>query len=212
MVNKLKLNPGSYSGSYKVIGVELCFDFANTVSWRNRENPHEWLNSFENLSIWCQLVGILDEYQSKQLIDHLTDTEKTASQVLLPLYELREAIFRIFTSIADNEDPLEKDIAYLNDFSKEKIQKQKVVYNKGEFTLVRSKKRSSFDKILHEIYDSVIYVMTHIDLTRIKKCTSCEWLFHDISRNRSRRWCVMEDCGNRNKVNSFNKRQRKLQL
>ncbi len=210
MVNILSMNPGSYTGSYKVIGGELCFDFANTVSWRNRKSPHEWLDSFENLSIWCQLVGILDEFEAKHLVHTLTNTRKTGSGTLSELYSLREAIFNIFTAVADKKKPSEKDISHLNAFFKEKIEKQKILYNGSEFHMAWRKNLPPYEKIVHHIYDSVIYVMTQIDLTRVKKCSSCEWLFHDISRNRSRRWCVMEDCGNRNKVNSFNKRQRGL--
>ena len=35
-------------------------------------------------------------------------------------------------------------------------------------------------------------------LQRVKVCTGegCNWLFVDISKNRSRRWCLMRYCGN----------------
>jgi predicted RNA-binding Zn ribbon-like protein len=34
-------------------------------------------------------------------------------------------------------------------------------------------------------------------------------LFLDISRNRSRRWCDMRDCGNRAKASRFYKKSKK---
>jgi predicted RNA-binding Zn ribbon-like protein len=37
------------------------------------------------------------------------------------------------------------------------------------------------------------------DLERLKACDGCGRLFLDASRNRSRRWCDMEGCGNREK-------------
>ncbi len=42
----------------------------------------------------------------------------------------------------------------------------------------------------------------------MKECAAdnCNWLFYDASRNRSRRWCDMRDCGNRAKVRRFRKR------
>lgn len=45
---------------------------------------------------------------------------------------------------------------------------------------------------------------------RAKACPldSCQWAFLDQSRNRSRRWCSMEVCGNREKTRSFRDRQR----
>ena len=45
---------------------------------------------------------------------------------------------------------------------------------------------------------------------RVKACpkSSCQWAFYDQSRNRSRRWCSMEVCGNQEKTRSFRDRQR----
>jgi predicted RNA-binding Zn ribbon-like protein len=43
---------------------------------------------------------------------------------------------------------------------------------------------------------------------RLKICPAddCGWAFYDTSRNRSRRWCSMEVCGNRSKVRAFRDR------
>src|SRR5262245_54084491 len=44
---------------------------------------------------------------------------------------------------------------------------------------------------------------------RLKVCPAddCLWAFYDRSRNRSRRWCDMEICGNRAKVRSYRERR-----
>jgi predicted RNA-binding Zn ribbon-like protein len=44
---------------------------------------------------------------------------------------------------------------------------------------------------------------------RVKACPDeeCEWAFYDATRNRSRTWCSMEVCGNREKTRRY--RQRK---
>lgn len=38
------------------------------------------------------------------------------------------------------------------------------------------------------------------DKTRIRACPNCDWLFLDRSKNKSRRWCDMNVCGNRVKA------------
>ena len=45
---------------------------------------------------------------------------------------------------------------------------------------------------------------------RLKICPAedCRWAFYDTSRNRSKRWCSMEVCGNRSKVRAFRDRSR----
>jgi predicted RNA-binding Zn ribbon-like protein len=45
---------------------------------------------------------------------------------------------------------------------------------------------------------------------RLKACPreECEWVFYDKSKNRSGRWCSMEECGNIEKAKAFRERQR----
>ena len=45
---------------------------------------------------------------------------------------------------------------------------------------------------------------------RMKACRAedCRWAFYDRSRNRSRAWCSMRECGNRAKARSYRARQR----
>ncbi len=44
---------------------------------------------------------------------------------------------------------------------------------------------------------------------RLKACTAddCQWAFYDTSRNRSRTWCSMEECGNREKTRRYRRRK-----
>jgi hypothetical protein len=46
--------------------------------------------------------------------------------------------------------------------------------------------------------------------SRMKACAAedCHWAFYDRSRNRSRTWCSMRECGNRAKARSYRARQR----
>lgn len=44
---------------------------------------------------------------------------------------------------------------------------------------------------------------------RLKACTDdgCQWAFYDTTRNRSRTWCSMEECGNREKTRRYRERK-----
>ena len=46
------------------------------------------------------------------------------------------------------------------------------------------------------------------ELSRLRECASetCQWLFLDRSKSRTRRWCDMRDCGNRAKARRFYER------
>ena len=54
---------------------------------------------------------------------------------------------------------------------------------------------------------SAALLLASDDRHRLKCCDGCERLFFDRSRNRSRRWCEMEGCGNRAKLRRHRARQ-----
>ena len=51
-----------------------------------------------------------------------------------------------------------------------------------------------------------------VELRQLRACPvdegGCGWLFLDRSRNGSRRWCAMEDCGTRAKIRKLSARRR----
>lgn len=52
-------------------------------------------------------------------------------------------------------------------------------------------------------------LQSHGAWPRLKACTNegCQWAFYDTTRNRSRTWCSMEECGNREKTRRYRSRR-----
>ena len=67
------------------------------------------------------------------------------------------------------------------------------------------------DRMLWPIALSAAAVFGSDDVKRLKQCGGdrCGWLFLDTTRNHSRQWCRMADCGNVAKVRRFRRRQRR---
>jgi predicted RNA-binding Zn ribbon-like protein len=63
---------------------------------------------------------------------------------------------------------------------------------------------------VHDVAD----LLTSGDLDRVGQCADdrCGWLFLDVSRNGSRRWCSMEACGNRAKARRHYRRSQESQV
>jgi predicted RNA-binding Zn ribbon-like protein len=61
------------------------------------------------------------------------------------------------------------------------------------------------ERVIWPLATSVVDVLLSADRARLKQCASddCNWLFRDASRNRSRRWCEMSQCGNRAKARRY---------
>ena len=51
------------------------------------------------------------------------------------------------------------------------------------------------DRPLWPVAAAAVDLLRSDRLDRVKVCGNCDWLFVDASRNRSRRWCSMDECG-----------------
>jgi predicted RNA-binding Zn ribbon-like protein len=51
------------------------------------------------------------------------------------------------------------------------------------------------DRPLWPVAVAAVDLLRSDRLARVKQCANCNWLFVDVSRNGSRRWCSMGECG-----------------
>lgn len=65
-------------------------------------------------------------------------------------------------------------------------------------------------RALATIASAVASTLITGEVARVKRCPAedCGWVFWDSTKNRSRRWCSMQVCGNRDKARTFAARQR----
>ena len=56
---------------------------------------------------------------------------------------------------------------------------------------------------LWPVIHAALTLVTDGPLDRVKGCASCRFLFVDESKNRSRRWCSMDDCGAEDKMRKY---------
>ena len=200
-----------HSGNLDLAGGRLCLDFVNTLDWRGREQPQESLNTFQDLISWSQHVGILTDHDAQHLIRKAVKHPVEAERVLNRAIELRETLYRIFSSIIQGKDPTEKDIATFNENLSKTMGHSRIVRTETGFSLDSGGDKESLDWMLNPIIRSAADVLVSEELKRLKACadSACGWLFWDKSRNQSKRWCAMKDCGNRAKARRFYKRKKR---
>ena len=70
---------------------------------------------------------------------------------------------------------------------------------------------TSLDWPLWPVVWSAVELLTADALRRVLECANdpCGWLFVDLSRNRSRRWCDMRDCANKVKARRHHARTKR---
>ena len=206
------MNNERHAGNLALLGGRLCLDFANTVDERTGEHPQEWLTSYADLVAWSEHAGIVTESEAHHLHDLGVRHPTAASAVLEQAIALREAIYRIFRATADERPPEADDVATLNDALSEALSRLRVTPTADGFTWQWAPEKDSLDRMLWPVTWSAAELLTSGELSRVRMCAGddCGWLFFDASRNRSRRWCSMEDCGNRAKARRHYRRQRAL--
>ena len=162
----------------------LCLDFANTLDWHASAHPVETLTTYADLVAWSHEVGLLSERIARQLIAEAERQPKQAAAILERARTLREAIAEMQSRsrLVRTPEGLNWD------------------WGGGE---------NDLDQMLWWVIRSATDVMTSDELYRVGQCADdrgCGWLFLDTSKNHSRRWCAMKDCGNRAKARRYYKR------
>jgi len=192
----------------KLLGGRLCLDFANTADWHASDHPVESLTSYSELVQWSNHAGILTKKQGKRLLKEAIHCSKDASIVLKRAIDLREAIYRIFTAITHEKMPQKNDLAIFNTELSKAMARSEIIVDADKFGWNWTGSENELDQVLWPILHDAARLMTSKERFRVGKCMDdrCGWLFLDTSRNRSRRWCSMKDCGNRAKARRHYKR------
>jgi len=198
------------AGNLDLLGGRLCLDFVNTVDWRGRTNPLEFLNTYQDILLWAQHVDILTSLDVKALSQMSKKNPSGAKTVVDRAKHLREALFRIFVANFEGVVANKKDLALFNKELSLTMSQSRIVDTADGYSWDTTGDKQSLDWILNPIVRCAVDLLVGSEIKRVKMCADaeCGWLFVDGARNRSRRWCDMSDCGNRAKASRFYERKK----
>ena len=192
----------TYEARFKTKTGKLCLDFTNTVDWHASAKPEETLSAYGDLLRWAEGVRIVPPDIAKAFLAESEGKPALAKNALSKAVELREAIYRILSSKARGGEVMADDLSVLNTAIASSMSNARLEKNDGGFGWNWTLSASRLDSILWPVAWSAAGLLTSEAIGRVGECDDekgCGWLFFDTSRNRSRRWCDMRDCGNRAK-------------
>ncbi len=184
----------------------LCLDFTHTLQDRFNSQRNELLHSYSDLLAWGLYMNILKEDEAQQLLHIAEQHPQAASRSLNDAVSLREAIYRIFYTIVEEARPEQDDMDLLNTQLARAMSHACIVEEREENHFRWDWSAASDDEKLERICwlvgRSAADLLTSDKLQSVRACAAedCRWLFLDISKNHSRRWCDMETCGNQAKA------------
>lgn len=187
----------------------LCLEFANTLDWHASAHPVESITTYADLVQWAQQVGLLSLTEQQNLLLKAKAHAQEAATILAQAIELREAIYRIFLATAAKQMSQADDLALLNCNVQTALRHLVVTATATAFAWQWHQVEGALEQMLWPIAYSAAMLLTSDRLDRVKQCEDdrgCGFLFVDTSKNRARRWCSMESCGNRAKVRRHRQR------
>jgi predicted RNA-binding Zn ribbon-like protein len=198
--------PAAYQ--FDLDGGRPCLDFANTLA-----SSGDHLQSYADLVAFAEQSRLTNRDDAEFLRADALKEPVTAEGVMVRARRLRAAIRSMFAAIAAGKAPSEHDVATLNFDLATTMKHARVLESDGKGGYRWGFQGRSLDAPLWPISRSAADLLTSEEERRlVRECNAanCHWLFLDTSKNRTRQWCSMKSCGNREKARRHYERQREM--
>ena len=181
---------------FKLVGGHPALDFINTVHDWNVSEPHDYLIEFADAIRFGKAAGLLTR------TDDLRLRRRTQRIELTRLKELRALLKRIFQMRLSGQAPSNVDLGKLSADLTEAARATRLIVatrtrRSPQVPVIREiTAENAGDALLRlRIVEAAVALLVSDAMLRVKSCPTCGWLFLDVSKNRSRRWCSMDTCG-----------------
>lgn len=200
----------------------LCLDLLKTRGWESRDRDDDVLDAPVRFLAWARKRRLLSSSEARRVRAAARDDVRRLDRALADVRELRGLLHRMFDRVADGELPDASDLRALEGYLAASAQELALgtdadggvswQWSDRDAPLADVPPDGLGDalaiRIVGAVARSATDLLTSGELERVKVCDAhdCGWFFVDVSRNRSRRWCDMAGCGNRDKARRYRAR------
>jgi predicted RNA-binding Zn ribbon-like protein len=187
-------------------GGRPCLDFANTES---ASGDH--LNTYADLVAFAAQSRLVTPDLTTWLQAEATRLPGEAASAVHRGRALRDALRAIFIAVANRTRPSTADLDVLNTNLAASLAHARILPDAAGDGYAWGWAGADLDSPLWPIVRSAAEVLTSKhERVLVRECGSsdCTWLFMDATKNRSRQWCSMTSCGNREKARRHYQRVR----
>lgn len=164
----------------RLVGGDLAVDFANTVDADIPGGDH--IATSAAFRAWCERLGL-----------------SAGRHTLAEVHGVRARIDAVLRPLATGDRPPPAALTSLRDLERDALARTMLRPGGWEWPA-----GSALDRLVHAATELVLSDRHH----RLRRCANCTWLFLDLSRNHSRKWCSMEHCGTQVKIRRLSERRR----
>lgn len=191
---------------FELSGGRPCLDFVNTISGDRAAEVRERLEAYADVVAWARQAGLVDAERARRLLAEARRRPADAAAVRDEAVELREALYRVFTAVAERREAPRDDVERISAFVGRALRHRRLERSEGGFALAWDDAPDALDAPLWRVAASAVELLTSsAELERVRVCGlhdthECSWVFMDTTRARTRRWCSMSSCGNKAKA------------
>jgi predicted RNA-binding Zn ribbon-like protein len=201
-----------------LVGGHRALDLVNTVSPRAAAGERDdYLLTPGDLLTWSLRTELVDAEAASEVEAAWSASPAAGRRALAAVCEIREALYEVLSarlgersSPATSRDQLDHiSLAWTSALTRARLTPADAGPGVARWLLDSPPALLVADRVAQDAID----LLCGIDVQRLGRCPveagGCGWLFLDHSRNRSRRWCTMEDCGSGVKARRLTERRRK---
>ena len=198
---------GAMIDASEFVAGTLSLDFVNTVGGIRSGPYRDKLETYRDLLDWAVLGGGLTKAEADRLGALAAQTPARAADALGEAKAFREALHAIFAAHLHHHAAATDALARANDQIGRALSHARLARD-GERYVWRWEGTDALEAPLWAVARDAGRLLTDGALERLTECASdtCGWFFLDTTKNRSRRWCDMKGCGNRDKVRRYRKK------
>lgn len=191
----------------EAVDAERVLAFVNTLSARPTGAPVERLTSYEALIEWAREQHLVASAAAERLLAAARKHPHQAAAVLARAKDFREALNGLAAAIDTGKAPNADVLRTIGECLATAYANARLVPHEGTLQWVASTE-DDLERIVWEIGRAAGRLVVSPRLARLRACAAsdCGWWFVDDTKNRSRRWCDMRLCGNREKLRRFRKK------
>ena len=186
-------------------GGRPALELVNTMGGLRGVRPNERLTAYPDLAFWALQLGLIDQRRMDALLAAAQGHPRKAALALEEAVVAREALHDVVVATIESREPpapaLEVVNAWIAEASSHRVLRPR---SGGGFEGVFEDDGSLLAFLRPVAMDAADLLERGLAEGRVRRCEQasagrCGWFFLDETRNHSRRWCNMKDCGNRAK-------------
>jgi predicted RNA-binding Zn ribbon-like protein len=199
MKNMTTMNDQTWNaGSF--VGGSLCLDFANTQGGRDKTRDQERLPNYAAAVEWARAAHAVSEHEGELLQAMAWRAPAEAAHSLEQLQFFRECLYRLFSALAANQETAPADEDCLRHAIAAAVSAARLERRPEGCDWQVDTDKAGLNTLLSRMALDAQQLLLSSEMPYVRECERCAWLFVDRSKNKRRRWCKADTCGNRARV------------